>query len=285
MNERASEARIRLEEVIERLNLPRELAAEIERDIVWVTYEKGALIFLPGQPAEMLFWLHSGFVKVYLPRGDGCRTLIGLRKPGEFIGFAAESDEGGSYRQVFEAHALTKCTVGMLTGSNLQKFLHRIDHKAVIGLLEQLNGAWTTRFLRYARFIGSSFRARLEMVLDDLGKGFGIVDKRGTLLMPDLTHEDLAEMIGCSRPMVSKLLAELTQEGLLIRGENRRFILVAKDSNRVTPPALKKNTHRPGAKRLEVKAQNPCRPPAASVASSRTAQAATKGRVSAAPIG
>jgi CRP-like cAMP-binding protein len=227
-----------LEDLIARLSLPGELAAEIERDIIWVPYEKGALIFLPGQPAEVLFWLHSGFVKIYLPRGDGYRTLIGLRKPGEFIGFAAETDESGSYRQVFEAHASTKCTVGMLNGENLQKFLQRINHESLIGLLEELNGAWTTRFLRYAWFIGSSFRVRLEMVLGDLGKGFGIVDQRGTLLMPELTHEDLAEMNGCSRPTVGNLIADLTQEGLLTRGEDRRFKLITKDSKPVTPPAV-----------------------------------------------
>jgi hypothetical protein len=32
-------------------------------------------------------------------------------------------------------------------------------------------------------------------------------------------------MIGSSRPMVSKLISDMTREGLLTRGENRHFIL------------------------------------------------------------
>jgi hypothetical protein len=80
-------------------------------------------------------------------------------------------------------------------------------------------------FERYITFIGSSFRVRLEMVLNRLGSRVGIEDKRGILLMPELGHEDLAEMIGSSRPMVSKLIGDMTREGLLTRGEKRHFIL------------------------------------------------------------
>jgi hypothetical protein len=66
------------------------------------------------------------------------------------------------------------------------------------------------------------------MVLNRLGSRVGIEDKRGILLMPELGHEDLAEMIGSSRPMVSKLIGDMTREGLLTRGEKRHFILRAK---------------------------------------------------------
>lgn len=224
-----SDTRVRLiQETLARLGLPTELGEDIERDLIWVTYQKGAYIFLPGQPAEVLFWLVNGFVKLYLPHNDGGRTLVGLRKPGEFVGFATETDSAGGYRQVFEAHALTKCSVAMLTRQNLTKLLDRIGHQFSTCLLEQLNAVWSIRFLRYATFVGSPFRTRLEMVFEDLGRGFGIDDERGTLLMLELSHEDLAEMIGCSRPMISKLIADLTQEGLLMRGENRRFIVIAK---------------------------------------------------------
>ena len=47
------------------------------------------------------------------------------------------------------------------------------------------------------------------MVLNSLGTRFGINDKRGTLVVPELSHEDLAEIIGSSRPMVSKLIGDI----------------------------------------------------------------------------
>jgi CRP-like cAMP-binding protein len=49
----------------------------------------------------------------------------------------------------------------------------------------------------------------MEAVLHDLARKFGIKDSRGTLLIPELGHADFAEMIGSSRPMVSRLIAEM----------------------------------------------------------------------------
>ena len=66
---------------------------------------------------------------------------------------------------------------------------------------------------------------------------FGINDKRGTLVAPELSHEDLAEMIGSSRPMVSKLIGDMIKEGLLARGEKRQFILRPKQSTSAVTPA------------------------------------------------
>jgi hypothetical protein len=42
-------------------------------------------------------------------------------------------------------------------------------------------------------------------------------------------------MIGSSRPMVSKLIGDMTQEGLLARGEKRHFILCAKARSSTAP--------------------------------------------------
>lgn len=85
---------------------------------------------------------------------------------------------------------------------------------------------WSSVVYRYATFLGMSLRKRLEIVLAELAERFGVPDSRGTLLLPELAQEELAEMIGSSRPMVSKLLTEMTERGMLIR-EGRRHIVVA----------------------------------------------------------
>jgi CRP-like cAMP-binding protein len=53
------------------------------------------------------------------------------------------------------------------------------------------------------------YSERLETVLRDLAQKFGVRESRGTLLIPELGHADFAEMIGSSRPMVSRLIAEM----------------------------------------------------------------------------
>jgi hypothetical protein len=63
------------------------------------------------------------------------------------------------------------------------------------------------------------------VVLSDLGARFGVSESRGILLTPELAQEELAEMIGSSRPMVSKLLTEMSERGIITR-QGRRYILL-----------------------------------------------------------
>jgi hypothetical protein len=82
------------------------------------------------------------------------------------------------------------------------------------------------------------------MVLTELAERFGVPDSRGTLLMPELAQEELAEIIGSSRPMVSKLLTEMTERGILIR-EGRRHILLTtvKPGNPTAPSQREASLH------------------------------------------
>jgi len=62
-----------------------------------------------------------------------------------------------------------------------------------------------------------SYRERLEAMLAEVAARFGVKDARGTLLTLELGHDDWAEMIGSSRPMVSRLIAEMVQNRVLAR--------------------------------------------------------------------
>jgi hypothetical protein len=88
-----------------------------------------------------------------------------------------------------------------------------------------MNTAWSSWVGAFASFLGLSFRDRLELVMRELGTKFGIQDKEGILLGLDPAHADLAEMIGSSRPMVSRLMSELISEGEIGR-PGKRYILL-----------------------------------------------------------
>jgi CRP/FNR family transcriptional regulator, cyclic AMP receptor protein len=226
MHHPLSEFRTLLEEKLIGWNLPAELVAQIEEHSTPVTFEKGAIVFLQGAPADLVFWLRKGFVKLYLPHTHGNRTLIAVARPGEPLGMVANVGADGRSHQIFEAQALTKCSLGLFTREHMTSLLRKLDHERVVQLVCHLNATWSALFERYAGFIGLSFRERLELVFKDLGERFGVEDRRGTLVILELTQQDLAEMIGSSRPMVSKVLGDMLDEGLLARSEQQRFILL-----------------------------------------------------------
>jgi hypothetical protein len=79
---------------------------------------------------------------------------------------------------------------------------------------------------RYASLMTLSYRERLEAMLTEVAARFGVKETRGTLLTLELGHDDWAEMIGSSRPMVSRLIAEMVQSRVLAR-EGKHYILLA----------------------------------------------------------
>jgi len=225
MQHPASEFRTTLEGHLMAWNLPTDLAAEIENGSTSVTYGKGATIFSRGAPADLIFWLRKGFVKLYLPHANGGRTLIAVARPGEPLGIVADVEAKSRSHQIFEAQACTKCSVGLFSREHMTTLLRKLDPEKESQLLGKVNATWSAMFERYAGFIGLSFRERLKIVFKDLGARFGIDDKRGSLIILELTHDNLAEMIGSARPMVSTLVGDMVREGLLAR-EQHRFILL-----------------------------------------------------------
>ena len=67
-------------------------------------------------------------------------------------------------------------------------------------------------------------------MLSDLGQRVGVHDNRGTLIIPELSQADLAEMIASSRPLVSRLLNEMEERGLVQRRGKQYLLLKGWDS-------------------------------------------------------
>jgi CRP/FNR family transcriptional regulator, cyclic AMP receptor protein len=205
--------------------LPKELVDELIAHHTSVTYSKDSIIFLQGSPADLIFWVVTGLVKLYCPLSGGGRTLVRLAGPGDLLGHIDFVDADGRRSQAFEAHALTKCSIAIVTREQLNKLLQKLEPQQLIRLLEAVNTFWSSMAHWFALLLGISFRERLEITLDDLATKFGVRDTRGTLLVPELSHVDLAEMIGSSRPMVSRLVNEMIAEGALAR-RGKQYILL-----------------------------------------------------------
>jgi len=204
--------------------LPDELADELVRHHTSVTYAKDSIIFLQGSPADLMFWIMSGLVKLYCPISDGDRTLVRLCGPGDVLGYADFIDPDNRHLQAFEAQALTKCTIALFTREHAVRMLEKLDQPALLRLIEQMNTAWSSIAIWFTEMLGYSFRQRLDATLKDLATRFGVEDKRGMLLPMKLSHGDLAEMINGSRPMVTKLISDMIEERLLDR-DGRHYIV------------------------------------------------------------
>ena len=93
-------------------------------------------------------------------------------------------------------------------------------------------------------------------MLGELGRKFGVPDSEGILLTFEPTHSDLSEMIGSSRPVVGRVMADLIADGEIGR-RDRKYILLnggaieaavsseqphASAANCVAPPSIQPAT-------------------------------------------
>ena len=195
-----------------------------------VSYPRGAMVFLEGSPGDLFGCVLAGYVKVYCNTANGARVLARLSGPGDIIGYADVEDCKGRRSKIFETQALTKCSVALFTRERAVRLLRSLEPDQAIELYQTLNSFWSLTLHWWTSFLGLPFQQRLEVVLGDLARRVGVHDNRGTLIIPELSQADLAEMIASSRPLVSRLLNEMEERGLVQRRGKQYLLLNGWDS-------------------------------------------------------
>ncbi|MGH7925168.1 MAG: Crp/Fnr family transcriptional regulator [Candidatus Binatus sp.] len=195
-----------------------------------VSYPRGAMIFLEGSPGDLFGCVLAGYVKVYCNTASGERVLTRLSGPGDVIGYADCEEGKGRRSKLFETQALSKCSIALFTRERAVRLIRSLDPDQSIELYQTLNSFWSSALHWWTSFLGLPFEQRLEVVLGDLARRVGVHDNRGTLIIPELSQADLAEMIASSRPLVSRLLNEMEERGLVQRRGKQYLLLKGWDS-------------------------------------------------------
>jgi CRP/FNR family cyclic AMP-dependent transcriptional regulator len=225
-----------LRATLSRLNLPPDLVDDLIERHITVSFEKGAWAFYEGNTDGMLAYIMTGYVNVYCPVGDGNRTLVRMAGPGEVIGYPDYVDERGQIARMFEAQVASKCTLALVSRDHLARLLARLPIDRLITILTALNTFWSKNLCFFTTLLNLPLLDRLTIVMSDLAKRVGVRDSQGIMLIPEIYHDDLAEMIGCSRPMISRLIGQMVESGLLAR-RGKQYVLLKKwnfDKNRRT---------------------------------------------------
>jgi CRP/FNR family transcriptional regulator, cyclic AMP receptor protein len=205
--------------------IPEQTAKELTRHHTELCYESGRLVFSQGSPADIVLWVVKGVVREVCPNSNGTQTLVRLATAGDILGLADKLDEKGQWIRRFEAWTASKCVLAIVTRQHVRDSLKWMNPDDLLALVERMHSASSEWVQYYAAFLGLSFRKRIEIVLAELGRKFGIPDSDGVLLTFEPTQSDLAEMIGSSRPAVGRILTELLEDGEVGR-RDRKYILL-----------------------------------------------------------
>ncbi len=172
-------------------------------------FDKGQRIFAQGDPTDAVFYIQKGKVKLTVVSKTGREATIGLLSAGNFFG---EGALAGQSQRMGSAAAMTDCEI------------LRIDKKAMIDALHREH-AFSDLFVAYllARNVRyeedlvdqlfNSSEKRLARVLLLLAR-FG---KEGApeTVVPKISQESLAEMVGTTRSRVSFFMNRFRKLGFV----------------------------------------------------------------------
>jgi CRP/FNR family cyclic AMP-dependent transcriptional regulator len=173
------------------------------------TYMDRQSVFAQGDPADAIFYIHKGKIKLTVVSQQGKEAVVAILGSGQFFG------EGCLVAQTYRmasATAIGECSVA------------RLEKRVVVGKL-RAEPAFSALFTSYllsrnvrmeADLIDQLFNssekrlARLLLLLANFGK-----EGKPELIIANISQETLAEMIGTTRSRVSAFMNKFRRLGFI----------------------------------------------------------------------
>ncbi len=173
------------------------------------TYQEGQAIFSQGETADAIFYTLDGKVKVTVLSEQGKAAVVAILWPDSFFG---EGCLTGQPARMATATAMTECTVMRVEKQAMIRVLRdepKFSEMFIAHLLERT--ARVEEDLVDQLFNSSEKRlARALLLLANFGK-----EGRPEPIVPKISQETLATMIGTTRSRVNHFLNKFRKLGLI----------------------------------------------------------------------
>jgi CRP/FNR family transcriptional regulator, cyclic AMP receptor protein len=172
-------------------------------------YQKDQVVFSQGDPADSVFYIQEGKIKVTVVSEQGQEAVVAIQGTGEFCG---EGCLTGQSRRIATVTAMTECEIMRLEKATMIQVLH--DEPAFSETFVSHLLARTVRVeadLVDQLFNSSEKRlARALLLLANFGK-----EGRPEPIIAKISQETLAEMIGTTRSRVNFFMNKFRQLGFI----------------------------------------------------------------------
>ena len=186
-----------------------------------VSYKKGEIILRPTDEAGDIYFIDSGLVKTYSVDDHGEQYLHVIYGEDEMFPLAWIINKEG-LNVIYEA--LTDCVVIRLSK---KIFLDAIRTEVDISysVLCKILNQFAVFAARVDNLEYKTARQRLAYRLILLSHRFGIKDHNGGIVLPAMTHHDLASSINLARESVSRELSRFEKHNLITSGGGQLTVL------------------------------------------------------------
>lgn len=187
------------------------------------TFHRGEVIFHQGDPGDTLHLIRNGRVKIVIPSETGEEVLLAILGAGDCFGELALLDGGPRSATVIAMEPIETLVLGRKDFLDFVRGHMEMAEKLVVNL---------ARIIRrvnedVADLAFLDLPGRLAKKLLELAEAHGVPDPRGqgVEISVNLTQEELAGMIGATRPSVNKVLGWYEDQGAIQRRGRKIAIL------------------------------------------------------------
>jgi len=175
-----------------------------------VRFKARGILFSQGSAADAVFYIHSGRAKLTVVSKRGKEATVSLLAARDFIGEESASDTG--HLRTATASAITACVALRIDSAEMLRVLHEEHDFSDIFVKFMLARGMRTQADLVDQLFNSSERrlARTLLLMADYGKPG---EPEG--LIPPITQETLAEMIGTTRSRVSFFMNRFRKLGYI----------------------------------------------------------------------
>ena len=161
------------------------------------TYRKNELVFSQGDPADEVFYIQKGKVKVTVISEQGKEAVVAILEDDEFFG---EGCLAGQMRRISTVAALTESVIARLEKAAIVRVIHQEPAFSEMFIAHILGRTIRVEADLVDQLFNSSEKrlARLLLLLANFGK-----EGKPEPIIAKISQETLAEMIGTTRSRVS----------------------------------------------------------------------------------
>lgn len=183
---------------------------EIEALLRLKEFPRGSLIYQEGLRGQSLFVVHSGRVKAGFVNASGREQTKRIFGRGQVLGLVTILTDTAPVLSVEAVDGVKLLAISkqdfMLSMERHPKFAVNVA-KLVAGMA----GEW----LAVQKSTGDSAPIRLGKALCELASVNGRSQVPGPIVVQGITHQELASLVGASRPWVSLMLGRYERDGVL----------------------------------------------------------------------
>jgi CRP-like cAMP-binding protein len=188
---------------------PKAFLAKVGAGRTIAAYRKKRSIFSQGDPADALFYIQKGKVKLTVVSTHGKEAIVAVLGPADFFG---EGCLAGQPRRMATAAALTDCSVVRIEKPAAIRVIRNQPRFSELMMTYLLSRNIRIEEDLVDRLFNSSEKrlARILLLLANFGK-----DGKPEQVIPKVSQETLAEMVGTTRARVSFFMNKFRKLGFV----------------------------------------------------------------------